>query len=328
MKRIFLVFLLAIVIIALAVFVEYKAARKKITGERNFAITMDSVWTAPDTNKIPSTPTGDLIRYGKDLIVNTSHYFGANGIISQAANGMNCQNCHLDAGTKLYGLNFVAVANSYPRYKERSGLIETIEKKVQDCFERSMNGKIIDSNGREMKAFVAYLNWVGSSVAKGEKPVGTGVEDLPFLSRPADTSKGKIVFINKCQVCHGKNGEGQLRPDSNESFYPPLWGPHSYNIGASIYRISKFAGFVKNNMPFGATHNSPQLTNEEAWDVAAFVNTKYHPYKDLSGDWPAIGKKPYDYPFGPYLENQFSENDHKYGPFAPIKNYYTGMDKK
>ena len=328
MKRIFLVFLLAIVIIALAVFVEYKAARKKITGERNFAITMDSVWTAPDTNKIPSTSTGDLIRYGKDLIVNTSHYFGANGIISQAANGMNCQNCHLDAGTKVYGLNFAAVANSYPRYKERSGLIETIEKKVQDCFERSMNGKIIDSNGREMKAFVAYLNWVGSSVAKGEKPVGTGVEDLPFLSRPADTSKGKIVFVSKCQVCHGKNGEGQLRPDSNESFYPPLWGPHSYNIGASIYRISKFAGFVKNNMPFGATHNSPQLTNEEAWDVAAFVNTKYHPYKDLSGDWPVIGKKPYDYPFGPYPENQFSENDHKYGPFAPIKNYYTGMDKK
>ncbi len=179
-----------------------------------------------------------------------------------------------------------------------------------------------------MKAFVAYLNWVGSNVAKQEKPVGSGLEELPFLDRAADTLRGGIVFVNKCQVCHGKNGEGPSLRDSLGNIYPPLWGPHSYNIGASIYRISKLAGFIKNNMPFGASHDSPQLTNEEAWDVAAFINTQYHPYKDLSGDWPIAIKKPYDYPFGPYPENQFSESDHKYGPFAPIKNYYTSRDKK
>lgn len=328
MKRIFIVLMLVIIIIALAIFIEYKAGRKKLNSEINFTIPKSHGWAAPDTNTIPSTPEGDLIKYGRALIVNTSYYFGPDGIISHSSNGMNCQNCHLNAGTQLFGINFSMVANGYPRFKDRSGSMESINKKVEDCFERSMNGKIIDSNGREMKAFAAYLNWVGSNVAKDEKPVGAGLEELPFMARAADTSRGRIVFVNKCQLCHGKNGEGQSLPDTAGNIYPPLWGPHSYNIGASIYRISKMAGFVKNNMPFGASHDSPQLTNEEAWDVAAFINTKYHPYKDLSGDWPISIKIPYDYPFGPYPENQFSESDHKYGPFAPIKDYYTSRDKK
>lgn len=328
MKRIFIVLTLVIIIIALAVFVEYKAGKKKSYNEITSSSAKSSGWIAPDTNKIPSTPNGDLIKYGRSLITNTSYYFGPGGTLQKSSNGLNCQNCHLEAGTKLFGNNFYKVATGYPRFKDRSGSMESIEKKVEDCFERSMNGKIIDSNGREMKAFVAYLKWVGSNLPKDEKPAGAGLEELRFLNRAADTLAGRIVFVNKCQVCHGKNGEGPYIRDSLGKVYPPLWGPHSYNIGASIYRVSKLAGFVKNNMPFGASHDSPQLTNEEAWDVAAFINTQYHPYKDLSGDWPIAIKKPYDYPFGPYPENQFSESDHKYGPFAPIKNYYTSRDKK
>lgn len=315
--------MLVILIIALAIFIEYKAGKKKVNSVTNIITSKNAAWIAPDTNKIPSTTEGDLIRYGRALIENTSRYFGPNGIISNAGNGMQCQNCHLKAGTKLFGINFSMVANSYPRFKERSGSMESIEKKVEDCFERSMNGHVIDSTGREMKAFVAYLNWVGSNVGKGESTVGSGVEELALMDRAADTLRGRRVFENKCQVCHGKNGEGQSLPDSTGAVYPPLWGTNSYNIGASIYRISKLAGFVKNNMPFGASHNAPMLTNEDAWDVAAFVNSKFHPLKDLSGDWPILFKKPYDYPFGPYIDKQFSEYQRKYGPFAPIKNYYS-----
>ncbi len=328
MKRIFIILLLVIVIILLAIFIEHKGGRKKFGNEVNFAPAKSSGWIAPDTNKIPATPEGDLIKYGKSLIVNTAYYFGPEGIISHSGNGMNCQNCHLNAGTKLFGINFSLVAGSYPRYKDRSSSMESIEKKVEDCFERSMNGQTIDSNSREMKAFVSYLKWVGSNVAIGEKPIGAGVEELALMHRAADASKGEIVYVNKCQVCHGKSGQGQSLPDSAGNMYPPLWGPNSYNIGASIYRISKLAGFVKNNMPLGATHQSPQLTDEEAWDVAAFVNTKYHPPKDLSGDWLIIIKKPYDYPFGPFADNQFPASQHKYGPYEPIKNYYAKVENK
>ncbi|HTH31559.1 MAG TPA: hypothetical protein VL946_09415, partial [Lacibacter sp.] len=70
----------------------------------------------------------------------------------------------------------------------------------------------------------------------------------------------------------------------------------------------------------GTTYHAPQLSDEEAWDVAAFVNSQPRPSKNLSSDWPDISKKPIDHPFGPYADT-FTEQQHKYGPFAPIKEH-------
>jgi len=283
-------------------------------------------WIVPDTNEIADPDDAKLIKYGRALIVNTSYYLGPRGTVAHKSNGLNCQNCHLNAGTKPYGNNYSLTAVSYPQFKPRSGAVETIAKKVEDCFGRSLNGRPIDSNGREMKAFVAYLKWIGKNVKKGTKPAGAGIEELAFLNRPADTAMGRLVFVTKCQVCHGKNGEGLLNKSGTAYTYPPLWGEHSYNIGASIYRLSKFAGFVKHNMPYNTKNK--QLTTAQAWDVAAFVNSQYHPYKNISADWPKLTTKPYDYPFGPYADNLFSSNQRKYGPFGPIKKYYLGLAKK
>lgn len=285
-------------------------------------------WVVPDTNQLSNTKDAKLIKYGRSLIVNTSYFLGPKGIIAHKSNGINCQSCHLNAGTKNWGNNFSLVVSSYPKFKERSGAMETIVKKVEDCFERSLNGKKIDSNGREMKAFVAYLKWIGKNVKKGTKPQGSGIEELPFLNRAADTLKGRMVYESKCKTCHGKNGEGILNRTALTYIYPPLWGVNSYNIGASIYRVSKFAGYVKNNMPFGADYKNKQLTDEEAWDVAAFVNSQYHPYKSISTDWPKLSSKPYDYPFGPYADHLFTKEQRKYGPYAPIKKYYASLSTK
>ncbi|MBN8856950.1 MAG: cytochrome C, partial [Sphingobacteriales bacterium] len=94
----------------------------------------------------------------------------------------------------------------------------------------------------------------------------------------------------------------------------------SYNDGAGLLRLSGFAAFVKNNMPFGTDFHKPVLSNEEAWDVAAFVNSHERPHMDQSTDWQDLAKKPVDYPYGPYIDT-FSEKQHKYGPFTPIKNF-------
>jgi thiosulfate dehydrogenase len=188
--------------------------------------------------------------------------------------------------------------------------------------ERSLNGTAVDSNSREFKAIYAYIKWLGQGVQKGEKPIGSGIEKLAFLDRAADPQKGQIVYTAQCQSCHGANGEGQLTLDELEYAYPPLWGKHSYNDGAGLYRISNFAGYVKNNMPYLLTaHESPKLTEEECWDVAAYVNSQTRPHKDQSKDWPKYDKKPLDFAFGPYADS-FSETQHKYGPFKPIKKFY------
>ena len=284
----------------------------------------DSTWVGPSLY-IDHTALGEereLIIYGQGLIAHTSRYLGPKGSVAQITNGMNCQNCHLQAGAKAWGNNFAAVFSTYPKFRDRSGQIETIYKRVADCMERSLNGTAVDSNSREFKAIYAYIKWLGKDVQKNEQPIGSGIEKLLYLDRAADPKKGQIVYTAQCQTCHGANGEGQLAADALEYTYPPLWGPHSYNDGAGLYRLSNFAGYVKNNMPNLLTsHKNPTLTDEESWDIAAYVNSQSRPHKDQSKDWPKFEKKPLDFPFGPYAD-PFPESQHKFGPFKPIQKFY------
>jgi thiosulfate dehydrogenase len=281
-----------------------------------------ALWEAPDPASLEWADDADLLRYGRDLIAHTQDYFGENGLLRPSSiNAMNCQNCHLDAGSRAFGNNYAAVASTYPQMRVRSGSLETIPKRVNDCFQRSLNGAPLDSNSREMRAIVAYMTWLGTGVPKGQKPKGAGLSEPKFLDRAADPARGKTVYVAKCQSCHGPEGQGLPMPESARR-YPPLWGARSYNEGAGLYRLSRFAGYVKANMPFGATWDNPQLSDEEAWDVAAFVNAQPRPpHPFLATDWPKIEKKPYDHPFGPFADS-FPERQHKFGPFGPIVAFY------
>jgi thiosulfate dehydrogenase len=278
--------------------------------------TTEHLWRGWNKYQIPEKDT--LAKYGRELIENTSYYLGPKGIVAHLTNGMNCQNCHLNGGTIPWGNNYGAVASMYPQFRARSGGLETIVKRISDCMERSLNGIAVDSNSKEMQAIIAYMKWLGEGVPKNHKPKGSGIMEIPFLDRAADPQKGRTVFINKCQRCHGADGSGQKNMDGYGYLYPPLWGDNSYNTAAGLYRITRFAGYVKNNMPNGEVeYNNPQLTDEEAWDVAAFVNSQPRPSKIFKEDWPDITKKPFDHPFGPFSDG-FSEEQHKYGPFKPI----------
>ncbi len=285
-------------------------------------------WIAPNESSLTGEVNKDLILYGKELIIHTSDYFGPKGkIFKSSTNGMNCQNCHLEAGTKIYGNNYGAVASTYPKYRARSGAMENIYKRVNDCFERSLNGKALDTNSKEMQAIVSYINWLGKDVQRGKKPEGSGFKEITYLERAANPDNGKLVYTQKCQSCHQTNGEGIMNSSRTAYSYPPLWGEQSYNNGAGLYRLSNFAKFVKSNMPLGTTHTSAQLTNEEAWDVAAFVNSQPRPQKNLKRDWPKIDEKPFDHPNGPYVD-EFNEKQHKYGPFKPILEKAAEFKKK
>lgn len=326
MKRVILI--LFIISISIAVLQTGCSHEAESTAQAD-SVVFNALWTGAGPGQIPyyARKDGPLIWYGRELIVNTAKYLGPEGSVLRISNGMNCQNCHLDAGTKPWGNNYGAVYSTYPKFRDRSGSIETIYKRVNDCFERSLNGKALDTASREMQAIYAYIHWLGEEIPKGQKPKGSGIQELPYLERAANPDNGKMVYTQKCQSCHGADGEGVKNMDGNMYQYPPLWGPHSYNVGAGLYRLSRFAGYVKNNMPQGADHNNPQLSNEEAWDVAAFVNSRPRPGKDLQSDWPDISKKPVDHPFGPYVD-PFPEQQHKFGPFSPIKAFYNERKKR
>ncbi len=304
---------------------EQKDGRKQLEAARKAHMpTFDpmEVWAAPDLFLAETDENAKRIAYGRDLIAHTQDYFGENGLVRPGSiNGLNCQNCHLDAGSKAFGNNYAAVQSTYPQKRARSGALETVAKRVNDCFERSMDGQALDTTSREMTAIKAYIAWLGTGVPQGIKPKGSGLVEVPMLNRPADPDLGKMVYDKSCASCHGTDGLGLPMPGTARD-YPPLWGEKSYNEAAGLFRMSRFAGYVKANMPFGASYQSPQLSDEEAWDVAAFVNSQPRPkHPFLKEDWPNIAKKPYDHPFGPYKDT-FPENQHKYGPYQPIIAFY------
>lgn len=313
------IYLFSLVVIVVIVLQFVNGGGKK--KEPVSAEAADSTWIAPSLFADQTTIGRDreLVMYGEDLVANTAKYLGPHGSVLQITNGMNCQNCHLDAGKRPWGNNYGAVYSTYPKFRARSGTVENIYKRVNDCLERSLNGKPLDTAGREMQAIYAYIKWLGQDVPKGKKPYGSGLPKLPYLDRAADPEKGKVVYTSVCQTCHGPNGEGALNPDGITYGYPPLWGEHSYNDGAGLYRLSRFAAYVKYNMPFNqVSFIHPKLTDEEAWDVAAFVNAQPRPHKDQRSDWKDIAQKSVDEPFGPYADG-FTEQQHKYGPFKPIE---------
>ncbi len=59
-----------------------------------------------------------------------------------------------------------------------------------------------------------------------------------------------------------------------QTVFPPLWGAQSFNWGAGMHRINTAASFIKYNMPLGKPGT---LSDRDAWDVAAFMNSHERP---------------------------------------------------
>jgi thiosulfate dehydrogenase len=282
---------------------------------------------APSDYRMNKDENHELIAYGQELIKNTSYYIGFNGTVKQITNGLNCQNCHLDSGRKPWGNNYLSVAANYPQIRKRSGKLTDVYGRINGCLQRSLNGAPLDSTDHEMKAMAAYITWLGQDVPKGKIAEGSKIYGIPFLDRAADPVAGKTIYLSKCASCHQNDGSGILAENGRSFTYPPVWGSLSYNDGAGLFRLTKLAGYVKMNMPFGVSYENPILSDEEAWDVSAFIESQLRPIKEKANDWPNLSDKPIDHPFGPFSD-PYPEIQHKYGPFKPIKEWYDKQKSK
>jgi len=282
-------------------------------------------WQAPDISKLPDDKYGQMVRQGKSLMEETYKHIGpeVKDVNKRyAGNNLGCTSCHMDAGGRKFGNPWVGTFVSFPQYRGREDAVSTTEERVNGCMERSMNGRKLPLDSEEMKAMVTYLHFLSTGIPVGAKLEGGGTLKLKVLARAADPVAGKLVYTATCVACHGDQGQGLRRGkvgDANGYQFPPLWGADSYNNGAGMGRVTLAAGFIKGNMPSGVTHINAVLTDEQAFDVAAFVNSQPRPVKaHLEADFPARKNKPVDAAFAPYTPG-FSAEQHKYGPWQPIQ---------
>jgi thiosulfate dehydrogenase len=283
------------------------------------------IWTVLEVGALPYDANGLLVRRGRDLITATYAYIGPNvPDVSQryAGNNLACSNCHLSAGVRKFALPLFGLYGEFPQYSPRSATEITIEDRINSCMTRSMNGQPLPPAAAEMQAIVAYIKFLSSGVPAGQQLPGLGAGKMPELSRAADPKRGHTIYARLCADCHNTDGSGQRRsiPSSDLGYMiPPLWGADSFNDGVGMARLITIANFIHFNMPHGTDYLDPRLTTEDAWDVAAYVVSQPRPSRvGFDRDFPDLLQKPVDTPYGPYVD-AFSEEQHKYGPFAPIR---------
>jgi len=206
---------------------------------------------------------------------------------------LNCASCHLNSGTVALASPFVGLSTQFPSYASRAGKVISLADRINGCFLRSMNGKALPVDSADMKAMVAYFDWMKGDYHMNEQIAGRGAGKIDNKLQP-NLAHGKDVYSAQCASCHGANGEGTKRADG-EYVYPPLWGDRSFNIGAGMARLYTAAAFVKNNMPVGVRNRFPLaqggLSDQDAIDVAAYFTTQ--PRADFAPkihDWPNGGK--------------------------------------
>jgi len=279
-------------------------------------------WAPPDIQTVKDDPFGKLVKYGYALMVDTANQIGpaaADPARRYSGNNLSCQNCHLKAGTQPYAMPLTGVWGQFPQYRGREGEIGTLEERINGCMERSMHGSVLPLDGLEMKAYLAYMKWLSTGIPDGARLIGAGTISVKEPGRAADLHKGANIFAGICAKCHGNDGLGQRAATGAGYQFPPVAGPDSYNNGAGMTRILNAAAFVRHNMPFGTTFDAPVLSDADAYDVAAYINSLERPVKpNLERDFPNKMQKPVDAPYGPYVDD-FPAEQHKLGPFEPIR---------
>ncbi|WP_198405645.1 c-type cytochrome [Chitinophaga caeni] len=266
----------------------------------------------------PANDEGKLAEYGKKLITETYKFIGPESALKITGNHLACSNCHLDAGTKAFAAPYIGLMGVFPIYIGRENKVESLEERVNGCFERSMNGHALADTSKEMRAIVTYIKHLSYNTGVGKRLEGQGFTKIEVPNRAANLVAGAKIYKAKCVSCHGDHGQGLPGSGGNKEggyIYPPLWGNDSYNDGAGMARLLTAAAFIKGNMPFGASAATSILSDEEAYDVAAFVNSHDRPVKrNKELDYPDLAKKPKDCPYPPYADN-IPREQHRYGPY-------------
>ena len=224
----------------------------------------------PDESEIKDSVTLASVRRGRALIHSTR-----DSLPAYVSATLSCANCHISDGTVKDAMPLVGSYARFPQYRGRSGKVDVIQDRINDCFKRSMNGKALPLDGPDMRDIVAYLAFLSRGFPVGAEMDGQGVPEL--ASMKGDTIRGREVFSTTCVACHGADGQGT-------AVAPPLWGPKSFNIGAGMARLNSAARFIHKLMP----RDRPGiLTPQQAYDVAAFVTSRPRPdFAGKENDWP------------------------------------------
>ena len=211
-----------------------------------------TTWRPPTEAEIPTDSLGASIRRGLALVRDTP-----DSLPAYAPGRIACTNCHLDGGREPNTAPMAGAFARYPKYMTRNGAVVGIADRVNYCFTRSLAGRRLPHESREMEDIVAYLAFLSRGVPVGAGQQLPGADGQPKIpggealakALPGDSARGAGVYASRCASCHGADGAGATR--RRAPGIPALWGARSYAVGASMARQERAASFIWRNMPLG-----------------------------------------------------------------------------
>ena len=247
------------------------------------APTKAMAFVPPSESDIPNDDFGKEVALGRQIFVDPGHYAKA-----YVGNSLSCENCHLDAGRLAHSAPLWGAYPMYPAYRSKNHHVNTFAERLQGCFQFSMNGKAPPLGDPVLVALETYAYWMSKGEPVDVSPPGHGYPKLPKPAIAPDYARGEAVFKRDCALCHSDNGQGQQA--AGRTVFPPLWGPQSFNWGAGMEQVNNAAGFIKANMPLGRGNT---LTDQDAWDVAFFMDAHERPQDPRFKDSIAATRKAY-----------------------------------
>jgi thiosulfate dehydrogenase len=219
----------------------------------------------------------EVVKLGEAIVENTTTHPMSKGYVG---NALNCTSCHLDNGRHEKAGTFLGAATAYPAWSPREKRVITLEDRVLNCFMRSCNG-IRPPLGSEVSvavtAYITSLSQGQSLRMNSKRPVGPGaIKLLAVKPEQADIKRGASLYTSRCAECHQADGQG-------DKDNPPVWGERSYNDGAGLSSVENLAAWLKVAMPLDDT----DLTDQQALDVAAYVNSHERSHFELNQHLPA-----------------------------------------
>lgn len=218
----------------------------------------------------------EVIQLGESIVKNTTTHSMSKDFVG---NALNCTSCHLDNGRHPTAGSFLGTATAYPAWSPREERVITLEDRVLNCFMRSCNGTRPPLGSQVSVAVTTYITSLSQNLPvkmNPQRPVGPrALKALLVKSDQSDIKRGASLFASRCAECHQADGEG-------DKDNPPVWGNQSFNDGAGLSTVDNLAAWLKVAMPLDDTN----LTDQQAVDIAAFVNSHKRPHFELKEHLP------------------------------------------
>jgi len=248
-----------------------RSARADHFVSSDFTFTLNDAGPAlpPLPKFLPLHPAAAITQRAVAIAQHTYEMVPAPHVVAR----LHCGSCHLDAGTNERAAWWAGSADRFPGRDQ-------LFHRINQCFRNSMNGAAVCGSDTECASnadMMALVTYVEDLTAAWHKLHGkqTAPGGFPAIAaKTPDTHNGAAIYQQKCAFCHGANGEG--RYGSGTYYRPALWGQDSFDAQAGMAEPGTFAAFVRANMPLGS---GGELTEQEAWDIAGFVDTQCRPKK-------------------------------------------------